>query len=53
MSANSKKSVGGTLLLVLLGVASLLAGPKWLVLLIPAASVVWYGTRFNLRGGRN
>ena len=53
MSANSKKSVGGTLTLILLGIAALFAGSKALVLLIPAATLVWFGTRFNLRSGRN
>jgi hypothetical protein len=53
MSANSKKSVGWTLVLMLLGVAALFAGPKWLALLIPAATLIWYAARPTLRGGRN
>jgi hypothetical protein len=53
MSANSKKSVGWTLVLMLLGVAALFAGPKWLALLIPAATLIWYAARPTLRSGRN
>jgi hypothetical protein len=53
MSANSKKSLGSTILLIFLGVAALVGGTKWLVLLVPAALLVWYGTGPVLRGGRN
>ena len=44
--------MGSTILLILLGVAALFGGAKWLALLIPAAIVVWYGTRPMLRSGR-
>jgi len=50
MSANSKKSLGSTILLVVLGVAALVGGAKWLVLLVPAALLVWYGSGPMLRG---
>jgi hypothetical protein len=53
MSASSKKSVGWTLALMLLGVAAFFAGPKWLALLIPVATLIWYGVRPTLRSGRN
>jgi hypothetical protein len=53
MSVNSKQSVGWTLVLILLGVAALFAGAKWLVLLIPAATLIWYGVKPGLRSGRN
>jgi hypothetical protein len=53
MSANSKKSMGWSIVLVLLGVAAIWAGPKSLILIIPAATLVWYGARPVLRGGRN
>jgi hypothetical protein len=53
MSANSKKSLGSTILLIFLGVAALVGGAKWLVLLVPAALLVWYGAGPILRGGRN
>ena len=45
MSANSKKSLGGTTLLILLGMAVLIAGAKWLMVLIPAAVLVWYAAK--------
>jgi len=53
MSANSKKSMGGTTVLILLGLIALFAGQKWLLLLIPAALLVWYGAGSMLRTGRN
>jgi hypothetical protein len=53
MSADSKKSMGWTIVLVLLGVIALAGGVKWLVLLIPAAMLIWYGAAPILRSGRN
>jgi hypothetical protein len=53
MSADSKKSMGWTIVLVLLGVVALVGGVKWLVLLIPAAMLIWYGAGPLLRSGRN
>ncbi len=53
MSANSKKSLGSTILLIFLGLAALIGGAKWLVLIVPAAVLVWYGARPVLRSGRN
>lgn len=53
MSANSKKSMGWTILLMLLGVAALYAGTMSLILLVPAATLVWYGSKPFLRSGRN
>jgi hypothetical protein len=53
MSANSKKSMGWTIVLLLLGVGALYGGSKWLSLLIPAALFVWYASRHMLRTGRN
>jgi hypothetical protein len=53
MSATSKKSIGGTVVLILLGVIALFGGEKWLVGLIPAAMLVWYGTGSALRRSRN
>jgi len=53
MSMDSKKSMGSTLLLILLGMAALYGGSRWLALLIPAALLVWYGAAPLLRGGRN
>ncbi|HUD64155.1 MAG TPA: hypothetical protein VMQ17_06250 [Candidatus Sulfotelmatobacter sp.] len=53
MSADSKKSMGWTIVLVLLGVVALVGGVKWLVLLVPAAMLIWYGAGPILRSGRN
>jgi hypothetical protein len=53
MSLNLKKSIGWCAVLMLLGVAALFAGANWLVLLIPAASLVWYGAMPSFRSGRH
>lgn len=53
MSANSKKSIGWSLILVLLGVVAIYAGAKSLVVIIPVATLIWYGARPALRSGRN
>jgi len=53
MSANSKKSIGWSVVLMVLGVAAMYAGSRWLILLIPAATLVWYGAGPLLRSGRN
>jgi hypothetical protein len=41
MSWQSKKSLSGAAALMLLGIAALLFGAKWLALLIPLALVVY------------
>ena len=53
MSANLKKSIGSTVVLILLGMAALYGGSKWLSLLIPAALLVWFAAKPTLRTGRN
>ena len=53
MSANLKKSMGWAIVLVILGMAALYAGSKWLGLLIPAALLVWFAAKPTLRTGRN
>lgn len=53
MSANSKKSMGWMIVLILFGVAALIGGARWLVVLIPAATLVWFGAAPALRNGRN
>jgi hypothetical protein len=53
MSANSKKSISRTLILILLGIIALVAGVKSLIVLIPAAMLVYFGTDPVLRSGRN
>jgi hypothetical protein len=53
MNTNLKQSIGSTLLLVLLGMVVFLAGVKWLVILVPVAILVWFGTSPALRSGRN
>jgi hypothetical protein len=53
MSAESKKSTGGTVILIVFGLAAIFGGARWLALLIPAAILVWYGAGSALRTGRN
>jgi hypothetical protein len=53
MSMNSKKSLGWTSILILLGLITLFAGAKWLVVLIPAALMIWYGVGSGLRSSKN
>ncbi|HEY1678946.1 MAG TPA: hypothetical protein VGG04_14615 [Candidatus Sulfotelmatobacter sp.] len=53
MSANTRNSLSRTLLLVLLGFIATLAGVKSLVILVPAAMLVWFGDVRALRRGRN
>ena len=53
MSADVKKSMSSSVMLILLGMAALYGGTRWLVLLIPAAALIWYGARPMLRSGRN
>lgn len=42
MSVEAKKSYGSTLLLFTLGILALYAGTMWLLVLVPAAVLVWY-----------
>jgi hypothetical protein len=53
MSVDAKKSMGWAVVLILLGMAALYGGSKWLSLLIPAALLVWYTAKPRLRTGRN
>ncbi len=53
MSVDAKKSMGWTVVLILLGMAALYGQLKWLSLLIPAALLVWYTARPGFRTGRN
>ena len=53
MSLSFKKSMGGTVALILFGLLALTLGTHWLVLLVPAAALVWYGTFPAWRSGRN
>ena len=53
MSADSKKGYGSTLVLIAFGVMALYLGANWLLLLIPAAMLVWYRARPTLGSGRN
>ncbi|MGD0567712.1 MAG: hypothetical protein ABSA78_04850 [Candidatus Sulfotelmatobacter sp.] len=53
MSRNSKQSIGGTLILILFGIIALFGGVEALVVLIPAALLVWYGAGAILRSDRS
>ncbi len=53
MSANSKQSMGWSVILIVLGVVAIYAGAWSLIVIIPVATLVWYGARPVLRSGRN
>jgi len=53
MSANYKKSIGWGVVLVLFGLLAMIGGDWSLLILVPAALLVWYGARPVLRSGRN
>jgi heme O synthase-like polyprenyltransferase len=53
MSMNSKKSIAWMALLIVLGLIALFVGAKSLIVLIPAAILVWYGAGPALTSGRN
>lgn len=53
MSAEAKTHYGSTLVLLVLGMLALYGGANWLVVLIPAAVLVWVGAHPALRSGRN
>lgn len=53
MSVNSKKSILSTAALIILGLFALLLGASSLVVLIPAAIMVWYGVGPAVRVRRN
>ena len=45
--------MGWTIVLILMGMAALYGGSKWLGVLIPAAVLVWYSVGPRLGTGRN
>jgi hypothetical protein len=53
MSMDAKKSMGWAVILIVMGMAAIYGGSKWLALLIPAAVLVWYAAKPRLRTGRN
>jgi hypothetical protein len=53
MSKDAKKSYGSMLALLVFGVLALYLGPRWLLVLIPAAALVWFGAGPILRSGGN
>lgn len=53
MSANAKKSMSAGVALILFGMLALFTEEKWLMVLIPAAALVWYGAVPRLRSGPN
>jgi len=53
MSMDAKKSIGWAVVLILMGMAAIYGGSKWLTLLIPAALLVWYAAKPRLGTGRN
>lgn len=52
MSADAKRNYGSSLALLVLGLLALYGGAHWLLLVIPAALLIWCATP-KLRSGRN
>jgi hypothetical protein len=44
MSADAKRKYGSTMALIVLGILALYGGVTWLLLLIPAAVLIWSAT---------
>jgi hypothetical protein len=53
MSMQSKKSLGWTFLLIILGLASMAGGVKTLILMLPAAWFIWREARSITPSSRN
>jgi hypothetical protein len=53
MSAQLKNSLGGASALIILGIAALFCGAKWLAVLIPAAFLVYSSVTHSYKGNRN
>jgi hypothetical protein len=53
MSRDNKKSIGLATVLMMFGVFAMYAGLKSLIILVPAAMLLWYEARPQLRSGRN
>jgi hypothetical protein len=53
MSRISKNSMTSAGVLIILGAVALYAGPNSLIVVVPAALVIWYGGRQLLENGRN
>jgi len=53
MNGNVKRSRAAASALILLGILVLLRGERSLIVLIPVAVLVWYGTAPKLRRSRN
>lgn len=51
MSLQMKKSLSGAVTLMVLGIAALLWGVKWLAILIPAALLVYTSVEHSYKGG--
>lgn len=53
MSRESKKSVSWTIVLVLLGLLAFYGGTRWLLVLVPAALMIWAIAAPAVRKQRN
>jgi hypothetical protein len=53
MSAEAKKHYGSSVALLALGMLAFYGGTSWLLLLIPAAALVWYAAGPQLWRRRN
>jgi hypothetical protein len=53
MSVQLRNSLGGAVVLMILGIAALFFGAKWLAVLIPVALLVYSSVEHSYEGNRN
>jgi hypothetical protein len=53
MNRDARKAIGWPIILILLGIAALFGGVRSLVVLVPAATLVWYSAGPIMRRKRN
>jgi hypothetical protein len=53
MSAEARKSYGGSCTLLILGLIALYGGAQWLLILIPAALLIWFSCPHRFGSTRN
>jgi hypothetical protein len=52
-NTNPKESMVWTIVLIAFGIAAIYGGAKWLGVLVPAAALIWFGTRQRIQTGGN
>ena len=53
MSAEARRSYGWSFILVMLGLIPLYGGTSWLLVVLPAAGLIWFSYRNRFGSARN